>query len=131
MIYNYSVYDLDTGRFTGFGSNPNQELVEAGEGQGIVEGHYDQGTQMVVEGVVVDITEITLEQEALDKAWSEFKYNRNRLLQNSDWSQVPDAPVDAAVWALYRQQLRDLPENTTDPHNVVWPEHPQSNTGAS
>lgn len=130
MIYNYSVYDLDTGRFTGFGSNPNQELVEAGEGQGIVEGHYDQGTQMVVDGVVVDIFESTLEQEALDKAWSEFKYNRNRLLQNSDWSQVPDAPVDAAVWALYRQQLRDLPENTIDPHNVVWPEHPQSNTGA-
>ena len=130
MMYNYSVYDLDTGRFTGFGSNPNQELVEAGEGQGLVEGHYDLEAQMVVEGVVVDIPETAIEQEELSRAWSELKYNRNRLLQNSDWSQVPDAPVDAAVWALYRQQLRDLPENTTDPRNTVWPEPPQSNTGA-
>jgi len=126
MIYNYSVYELNTGRFTGFGSNPNQELVEAGEGQGLVEGHYDPEAQMVVEGVVVDIPETTIEQEELSRAWSELKYNRNRLLQNSDWSQVPDSPVDTAVWALYRQQLRDLPENTTDPRNAVWPEAPSS-----
>ena len=131
MMYHYSVYELDTGRFTGFGSNPDQDLVEAGEGQGLIEGHYDHDTQMVVEGVVVDIPEATVEQEELDKAWVEFKHTRNRLLQNSDWSQVPDAPVDATVWALYRQQLRDLPENTSDPRSVVWPTHPQSNTGAS
>jgi hypothetical protein len=128
MMYNYSVYELNTGRFTGFGSNPNQELVEAGEGQGLVEGHYNPETQMVVGGVVVDIPETAIEQEELSRAWGELKYKRNRLLQNSDWSQVPDAPVDAAAWALYRQRLRDLPDNTTDPHNTVWPEHPQSNT---
>ena len=130
-MYHYSIYELSTGRFTGYGSNPDAELVEAGEGQGLIEGHYDHDTQMVVEGVVVDIPEATVEQEELDKAWIEFKHNRNRLLQNSDWSQVPDAPVDATVWALYRQQLRDLPENTSDPRSVVWPTHPQSNTGAS
>lgn len=131
MMYHYSVYKLDTGRFTGFGSNPNQELVEAGEGQGLIEGHYDHGTQMVVEGVVVDIPESTLEQEELSKAWDQLKFTRNRLLQDSDWTQVPDSPVDATVWTLYRQQLRDLPENTSDPRIAVWPTHPQSNTGAS
>jgi hypothetical protein len=28
-------------------------------------------------------------------------------------------------WATYRQALRDLPENTTDPERPVWPEPPE------
>ena len=123
-MYHYSIYPLSTGRFTGYGSNPNAELVEVGEGQGLIEGHYDQNTQMVVNNVVVDIPENEREQEELSMAWADLRYTRNRLLQKSDWSQVTDAPVDPAVWALYRQQLRDLPENTADPRNVVWPTQP-------
>lgn len=34
---------------------------------------------------------------------------RNRLLAESDWTQVADAPVDRAAWAAYRQALRDFP----------------------
>ena len=34
---------------------------------------------------------------------------RNRLLAQSDWTQLADAPCDRAAWATYRQQLRDLP----------------------
>jgi hypothetical protein len=49
---------------------------------------------------------------------------RNRRLAASDWTQVPDAPVDQAAWAAYRQQLRDLPDNTEDPRNPVWPTPP-------
>lgn len=32
---------------------------------------------------------------------------RNMLLVQSDFSQLPDSPVDKTVWAEYRQQLRD------------------------
>lgn len=125
-MYHYSIYELSTGRFTGYGSNPNAELVEAGEGQGLIEGHYDQSTQMVVDGVVVDIPESEREQEELDRAWADLRYTRNRLLQRSDWSQVTDAPVDPAVWASYRKLLRDLPSTTTDPFNVQWPQSPSA-----
>lgn len=38
---------------------------------------------------------------------------RNMLLVQSDFSQLPDSPVDKQAWATYRQQLRDLP-NTYD-----------------
>ena len=41
-------------------------------------------------------------------------------LSSSDWTQAADSPLsDAkkAEWATYRQQLRDLPANTTDPAN--------------
>jgi len=42
---------------------------------------------------------------------------RNAQLARTDWTQVADAPVDAAAWATYRQALRDLPAtiNIADP----------------
>lgn len=33
--------------------------------------------------------------------------------------QIPD------VWLNYRQELRDLPANTADPANPVWPQEPK------
>ena len=124
MMYNYSRYNLETGRFTGQGSNSDQANVTAKDGEGLIEGHYDHDTQMVSEGAVIDIPAATLEQEQLAKAWTDLTLNRNRLLQSSDWTQVSDAPVDHAAWATYRQELRDLPENTEDPRNPVWPTRP-------
>ena len=124
MMYQYSRYNLETGRFTGEGSNSDQANVIAKEGEGLIEGHYDHDTQMVSEGAVVDIPAADLEQEQLAKAWSDLTLNRNELLQSSDWTQVPDAPVDKGAWATYRQSLRDLPENTEDPRNPVWPTRP-------
>lgn len=56
--------------------------------------------------------------------WNKLRNERNELLEKSDWTQVPDAPVDASVWAVYRQALRDLPNNTDDPRNPVWPTKP-------
>jgi hypothetical protein len=51
---------------------------------------------------------------------------RDSLLSASDWTQTPDAPVDAKAWAKYRQQLRDLPESITDPTQpVTWPSPPK------
>lgn len=61
------------------------------------------------------------EEEIIAEAWDILRSERNRLLSVSDWTQVADAPVDAAAWATYRQELRNLPANTTDPMNPVWP----------
>lgn len=56
--------------------------------------------------------------------WAALRKERNKILALSDWTQVADAPVDQAAWAAYRQALRDLPANTTDPANPVWPSKP-------
>ena len=124
MTYIYSRYNLETGRFTGGGRNSDQANVTAKEGEGLIEGQYDRSTQMVVDGAVVDIPFAEIEQEQIEKAWSDLISTRNLRLQASDWTQVPDAPVDHAAWAVYRQELRDLPANTPDPRNVVWPTPP-------
>lgn len=46
---------------------------------------------------------------------------RDQLLTQSDWTQLPDAPVDKAAWAAYRQKLRDISGQPIFPRNIVWP----------
>ncbi len=48
--------------------------------------------------------------------------DRTRRLSETDWTQLADAPVDKAVWATYRQALRDVPTQAGFPWNVQWPE---------
>ena len=59
--------------------------------------------------------------------WSQLRTERNRLLQQSDWTALSDAHLSQDkkdAWADYRQALRDLPENATDPTQVTWPVSP-------
>lgn len=60
---------------------------------------------------------------ATEKQWEQVRTERNRKLAECDWTQLPDTPVDAAVWATYRQALRDITLQT-DPYAIVWPEEP-------
>lgn len=62
--------------------------------------------------------------QAPNVMWGEIRRTRNSLLTASDWTQLPDAPVDAAVWAAYRQELRDI-TTQADPFNIIWPTKPE------
>ena len=57
-------------------------------------------------------------------AWDAVRAERDRLLAACDWTQVADAPVDQQAWAIYRQKLRDIPQDFATPDAVVWPEQP-------
>ena len=50
---------------------------------------------------------------------------RNELVAECDWTQVSDATANAEAWATYRQELRDLPANESDPQNPTWPTKPE------
>ncbi len=50
---------------------------------------------------------------------------RGEKLKDSDWTQVADAPVDKAVWATYRQALRDVTAQSGFPWTITWPVEPQ------
>ena len=63
--------------------------------------------------------------EVIASALSTIRNIRNGLLSACDWTQMPDAPVNAKAWAKYRQELRDLPATITDPNSVEWPEPPK------
>jgi hypothetical protein len=51
---------------------------------------------------------------------------RIELLQQSDWTQLPDVPLETKqAWATYRQALRDITTQEGYPFNVIWPTPPQ------
>jgi hypothetical protein len=58
------------------------------------------------------------------EAAANIRAHRDGLLSDCDWTQVVDAPVDKAVWATYRQALRDISKQPGFPWNVVWPTTP-------
>ena len=54
---------------------------------------------------------------------------RNSLLGASDWTQLPDSPLNEeqkAAWAEYRQALRDIPNTGVLNANLIqWPQPPE------
>ena len=53
----------------------------------------------------------------------ELRAKRNQLLAETDYLALSDRAMTAEMTA-YRQALRDLPANTTDPANPVFPTKP-------
>ena len=50
--------------------------------------------------------------------------SRTEKLKDSDWTQIADSTADKAVWATYRQALRDVPTQAGFPWTITWPESP-------
>jgi len=53
-----------------------------------------------------------------------LRVERDKRIAETDWWVLPDrTPTDEQL--AYRQALRDLPDNTEDPANPVWPTKPE------
>jgi hypothetical protein len=54
------------------------------------------------------------------------RLKRTELLSKTDWTQLADAPTDAAPWANYRQDLRDITDHLSFPYlgDDDWPKEP-------
>lgn len=69
-------------------------------------------------------------EAAINKARIDFnikvlREERNRRLLESDWTQGRDVILsNDEEWKVYRQALRDLPLNTIDYSNPIWPTIP-------
>ena len=72
-----------------------------------------------------EVTVVTMEDIPMtDK---EARTQRDKLLADTDWTQVLDAPIDTETreaYRTYRQALRDLPEQEGFPETITWPELP-------
>ncbi len=58
-----------------------------------------------------------------DEAWKDLRGHRNKLLADTDWTATSDRTQTDAE-KKYRQDLRDLPANTSDPKNPTFPTPP-------
>ena len=94
-------------------------------------------TKYVLGPVFVDITDddgnlisTAVEQEVAYKATKDaeqaksVRATRDAKLAECDWTQVADAPVDKAVWATYRQALRDITAQEGFPWTITYPDAP-------
>ena len=93
-----------------------------------IEGEYEPGEFQVIDGKAQPYTQPYISGTNTDAV----REIRNKLLQNSDWTQVPDSPLSdskKAEWATYRQQLRDMMSSYTDSESntvqaITWPTPP-------
>ena len=76
--------------------------------------------------VVLDADVVTAETTAVVNArnLATLRTKRNQLLAATDWEIVKHKELGTTIPAAlktYRQELRDLPANTSDPSNPTWP----------
>jgi len=88
-------------------------------------------TKYILGPVFVDTEDATAaENEAAYKAIKDaaqaasVRQQRSDKLADCDWTQVADSPVDKAVWATYRQALRDITSQAGFPWTITWPDAP-------
>ena len=81
-------------------------------------------------GEITFVTDPTKVQAKTAQAWTALRTERNARLAASDWTALSDAHLSQDkkdAWFAYRQELRDLPDEVTDPMNVDWPLDPTQN----
>ena len=137
-VIEFSVYSVDSGEVLKTGYCHEAALkYQAGCGESLILDLLDRNTQYVANGVVVEkpprpsqhhifnyTTKQWVDARTPDTEWLLVRAERDRRLQASDWTQLPDVPLATKeAWASYRQALRDITEQT-DPFNITWPEAP-------
>jgi hypothetical protein len=103
--------------------------VSATEDNGTFTAFDADGNQITLDQALVDAAAIEV---AAEQALSSLRRQRDQLLAETDWVTLKaiDLSNDGLgiqlpqVWMDYRQALRDLPANTVDPANPVWPVKP-------
>lgn len=109
----YSVYKVTISTKP---SEAHNEKAVSNDAPTLIEGVWTLG--WTVRDLTAD--EIASEAEAVRR-------DRDELLAECDWTQMPDSPLDDSIkasWATYRTALRDISTQAGFPTNVTWPTAP-------
>lgn len=63
-----------------------------------------------------------------EQKWKEVRNKRDKLLKETDWCILPDAPLteqQKQQIQVYRENLRNVPQDYTNPFEVQFPEKPE------
>ena len=69
-----------------------------------------------------------LGKELQESKWREVRRQRDILISQTDHTQMLDSPLSdskKSEFTAYRQALRDLPQSTDNPDEIVWPVKPE------
>jgi len=128
MIYYATINE--NGEYTGFYTRelhgdkiptPNVELNEEQWKEAHTQVKTGKWKWIMGAHTFVPYTQMVLDNFELNK----IRAQRNELLRNSDWTQLPNNPLTSekqAEWTLYRQKLRDITKSIP----YIIPNPPQS-----
>jgi lysophospholipase L1-like esterase len=94
---------------------PDAEWVLRGDDLEWLDTNQTEPTEAEIEA---ELARLTAEQP-----WKILRQRRDQLLTETDYLALADSTMTDEMQA-YRQALRDLPANTEDPANPVWPTKP-------
>jgi len=83
-----------------------------------VEAAAVEGKQEIPEEEAMQMAGANRDAPAEERAW------RDAELARTDFTQLPDAPVDAAAWSAYREALRAWPDSAEFPDPAHRPVSP-------
>lgn len=138
---NYIVYNLSLGNIVkGVSCDPSSiEYQYNHQEEGCIESNEDIQTGYIQNGSFVLFPpkpsgpatfDYQTKQWVRDTSVQEelVKNQRDELLYQSDWTQIPNNPLTEQKqqeWAVYRQQLRDVTDQSGYPFDVIWPTKPE------
>jgi hypothetical protein len=135
---NYTIYNKTTGLISKTCNTTSDISIQLSVDEDYVEGTYDDSSFYIKNKEPIQFPSkpnypatfsVELQEWVPDTASIAYiiQSKRNELLILSDWTQIPNGPLtqqQQEAWAVYRQQLRDIPEQSGYPFNVVWPTPP-------
>ena len=135
----YSIGDLRRDNpNTSFPKNPSNEVLADWDVYPVVLGPIptpavgytveQESEPTYADGVwTLNFTTRAFTQKESDGLADSIRIQRDGLLTQSDWTQLPDSPLSTAdkeAWATYRQALRDITAQTGFPYQITWPTAP-------
>ena len=96
-----------------------------------------EGTTPFIDGdfiTTVKVVNLTTDEITANKASSlaHIRSERNQLLNSTDWSQITDSTANKSAYAVYRTELRNVPQTIGDADPRTWTDWPSlSLEGAS
>jgi len=120
MYYSLSTKGFYDTKIVEYPTLPN-DIIEITKEQHL---HFIHNINMESKEIALEDGKLILKTVIKIPTWEEIRALRNNYLNSSDYTQMPDWPGDKTAWAVYRQQLRDLPQIYTNAANVVFPISP-------
>ena len=120
-------YLLDTAALKEYGWYPHRFVQSQIQNNQV----YNGSTFVIEQDEVVEYQQVRnktqqeINQDTEDK-WNSIRSQRNTLLYDCDWTQLPDSPLTnekKQEWSTYRQALRDVTLQV-NPDNIIWPTKP-------
>lgn len=97
---------------------PNSEFVVVGNSLSAIDWHDENQNRPTDSEINAEISRLTAAEPM-----RLLRLERNKKLDETDWWVMRGNATEAQL--NYRQLLRDLPANTADASNPVWPTKPE------